>query len=164
MIVPFAGEYATPADLFKCLAQAAYAREQVYEIESAFRAILAEWQQLLQRVSQISGRVGLPGFPPADGTNPNAQMLGDGCLRMVFASLVQIGKCSVLVAYQSEGGIHDLPLGIFADSMAFLFPAKTSFGEPFHKRQRRLLQQAFAPGAVIIAPYFQERHGYCSAA
>ena len=40
--VPFAGVYAAPADLLKCLAQSADAREQVYKIKSAFRAFFTE--------------------------------------------------------------------------------------------------------------------------
>ena len=67
--VPLAGEHATPLYLLERLAEAAYAREQVDEIECAFRAALPEWQQLLQCVGQISGRVRLSCFPPADRAN-----------------------------------------------------------------------------------------------
>ena len=67
--VPLAGEHAAPVDLLERLTEAADAGEQIDEVECAFRAAFPEGQQLLQCVGQISGRVCLSCFPPADCAN-----------------------------------------------------------------------------------------------
>jgi len=72
--------------------------QQVDEIKSACGSFFTEWQQLLQCVGQIGGRVSLPRFPTADRADTNAQMLGNGHLRMVFAGFIQISKYRVLIA------------------------------------------------------------------
>ncbi|QFY43328.1 hypothetical protein F6R98_12475 [Candidatus Methylospira mobilis] len=80
----------------------ANAREQVYKIKSAFSAVIPEWQQLLQSVSHIGGRMRFSRFPPSDSTNVNLQILGDRRLRMVLAGLIQTGKRRVLIAGQAR--------------------------------------------------------------
>lgn len=96
--VPFAGVHAAPADLLERIAQPADAREQIDEIKRACGAFFPERQELLQSVREVGGRIGLPRFPAADGADTHAQMLGNGCLCVVFAGFSEIGQYGILVA------------------------------------------------------------------